>query len=360
MLTPQNSAREINQELGAAGGYPYASCNEEELAERSKAQYDDILGKANRIVDIEADCWGALFFVVVRDIPALLVGFIDCVGRVRIAYSIVVFIINLFIQATMLFFIFKLLMMPSMFSAEKIYKDFTEKAFEGDVVSDELFEDMSKHHQEHICGLALSQELFVRVIVFLWISTNVAELKDIYKKMSETVAIPALPEGLDRRLMVHDNPATREVELLVVCMTLRVKILLFLVIFIPKILIAIFLSVAGCLWLMAAESISDLILNSLALEFVIKVDELICSVYLPPFFIKDITNLALACQEEDKEIEIQKERQMKSFISSSLVLVITALSVETAIRFQPIIHNYHGEDVNAVCTPYWDNRVPAF
>jgi len=355
MLTPQNSAREMNKDLGGAGGYPYEQCDETGVIEKSKATYDEILAKANRIVDIQADCWGALFFVVVRDIPALLVGFIDCVGRVRIAFSVVVFLLNLFIQATLLYFICKLLMMPSMFSAQTVYKDFTENAFEEDAVSQDLFDELSHKNKDRICGLALSQVVFVRVIIFLWISTNVAELKDIYKKMLETVSIPPLPEGLDRRLMVHDNPATRDVEILVVCMTLRVKILLFIVIYIPRVLIAMFLIFAGSLWLMSAEKISDLILNSLALAFVTNVDELICAVFFPPFFIHDIENLALACQEEEHDPDVQKASQLKSFMYSSMVLIMTSVAVELAVRYQPIIHSFQGEDVTAVCLPYLES-----
>merc|ERR1712070_780939 len=118
--------------------------------------------------------------------------------------------------------------------------------------------------------------------------------------------MPFLPDGLDRRLMVHDDPKTAELECLIVCMTMRVKILLFVFIFVPKIVIAIFLSCVGSVWLMASENVSDLILNSLALSFVTNVDELICTVFFPPFYIRDLNNLTLACQKEDDDIELRR------------------------------------------------------
>lgn len=343
MLTPTNSARAITGDTGGenGGNYSYEKCiADEQLAERSNQEYLEIVAKANRIVDVSADCWGALFFIVVRDIPSLFMGVIDCVGRVRIVFSVIVFILNLLVQATLLFFICKLLMVPSLDSAQAIYNKYIGKL-------DEIDENSA------MCGLALAHPLFVRVIVFLWLTNNVAEFKDIYEKMAETVSMPALPEGLDSRMMVHDNPETKDnIEHNVVCVTKTVKVLLFLVIYIPKILIGVILTVAGTLWLMSSEQIADLILNSLALGFVTMVDELICTVFFPKFFITDMELMALACPKEEKAPEAENARKLRSFFYSSLVLACTAVIVELAVQHQPIIPNFKGKEVAPVCSPY--------
>jgi len=329
-----------------------------EVLEKLMSEYNEIIGNATRVEDVAADCWGALFFVIVHDLPQLLSGDIDLVGKVRIVFSLVVFSINLLIQGTLLYFICKLLMLPSMLAAQNVYRDFSDKAFSDGSVSVELFDSMSSVHKGDICGLALSQALFVRVIIFLWITTNVSEFKDIYTKLKETLAMPILPAGLDRRLMVRDNPETPEKEVYVVCMTTRVKVILCILIFTPKVVIAVFLMAAGSLWLLAAEKITDLILNSLALAFVTQIDELICQVFFPPFFIQDLANMAIACQEYEHNSALQAARQLKSFAYSSLVLVSTILVVELAIRFQPVIPDYHGTDVATVCFPYLESQVP--
>jgi len=341
------------------GGYDYTACAEDgEIPEISKAQYEGILEHAHRLVDIAPDCWGALFFCVVHDIPALLGGFLDCVGKVRIAFAVVVFSMNLLVQMVLLYFIGRLLMAPSMRSAQNVYKDFTHQSFAGGDLDHDLFNQMSDIDKENVCGLALSQFVFVRVIIFLWMTTNVQELKDIYKKMNDTLAMPNLPDGLDRRLMIHDDPQTRDIEIHIVCMTRRVKCLLFAFIYLPKIIIAIFLVCAGSLWLMSAEKISDLILNSLALAFVTQVDELICNVFFPPFFVHDIEVLSLACQDEDQDPQSRQNRQLMSFLYSALVIVVTISGVELFIRYQFVIPNYHGENVDAVCMPYLAAQVP--
>jgi len=339
---------------GEVGGYSAI----EEVSPERMSEYNAIVESATRMENIAADCWGALFFVIVQDIPAWLSGEFDLVGKLRIGFSFVVFGLNFFIQATLLYFICTLLMMPSMLSAQDVYKDFTEKAFSNGVVNVELFDRMSEAHKADICGLALSQALFVRVIIFLWITTNVSELKDIYVKMKETVAMPLLPVGLKSSLMAFDDPETEAVEIKVVCMTNPTKALLFGLIFIPKIVIVVFLMTAGSLWLLAAEHISDLILNSLALAFVTTIDELICMVFFPPFFIEDLDNMAMGCQRLSADKDIQRAEHIKSFFYSFLVLVSTTVAVQLAILYQPVIPNYDGKDVATACFPYLQSQVP--
>merc|ERR1719191_2457117 len=100
---------------------------------------------------------------------------------------------------------------------------------------------MGKHDVSKICGLALSQRLFVRIIIFLWMANNV--------------------------------------EHHVICLNMKGKVGLICAVYIPKLIITSILTLTGSLWLVASESISDLILNSLALAFVVKVDEIIATTF---------------------------------------------------------------------------------
>merc|ERR1719377_257368 len=93
------------------------------------AQYRDITAKAKVIEDINVDCWGALFYIVVNDFPDLRAGRLSPVGKFRFSFSCIIFIGNLFVQAILLFFICKLLMMPGILEAQTVYKRFMHRAF---------------------------------------------------------------------------------------------------------------------------------------------------------------------------------------------------------------------------------------
>jgi len=330
----------------------------ETIEEQRKAEYDDIAKKGTVLKDIAADCWGALFFVVVHDFPAIKMRKIDRVGLCRLAFCSFVFIMNLFIQFILLYFICKLLMMPGMLTAQNIYKFFTSNAFQDGESDHKLFEEIEWKMKNEICGLALGQALFVRVILFLWVTNNVGELRSNYLKMMQTVKLPALPEGLDMTLMVVDDPETHAHEAWIICLNNGSKVILCTLIFIPKFVIATALTLLGCLWLIASKSVGDLILNSLALAFVVQVDELIAQVFFPETFFSQLQGLALACQEENTEETIVNSSRVRAFVDSGWVLAVTVAAVECSIQFQPVIPDFKTENVQAACVAFISRQVP--
>jgi len=361
--TGQSPEFELNEDPGSWDpGDPANGGGDPLIGESpSMQEYREITRNATEIEDINADCWGALFFVVVSDFPDMKVGRISAVGKVRFFFSFAVFILNLFIQGILLYFICTLLMMPGILEAQNVYKYFTTRAFRNGVMDDNLFLQFSAKYKNEVCGLALSQAIFARVILFLWVTNNVGELRNNYIKMQATMGLPTLPDGLDMRLMVLDgSDAETDSEHggRVVCLNQGSKMLLLMFIFIPKVIISVLLATTGCLWLMAAENIGDLILNSLALAFVVQVDELIAQVFFPQFYLQDLARLGIASQKEVDDPEIVQVRQLKSFCFSSLTLVVTALVVEGAMRFQPVIPFFNGHEVSEACTSYIANQVP--
>merc|ERR1719161_349779 len=79
----------------------------------------------------------------------------------------------------------------------------------------------------------------------------------------------------------------------VVKLTYLVRTLLDLVLIIPKVLIVICLTVVGTVWLAATGSFADLILNAIALEFVIVIDEVLFNSILPESLKEDIASTKL-------------------------------------------------------------------
>jgi hypothetical protein len=318
-------------------------------------EYNDIVKNATDNEDIAADCWGALFFVVVNDFPDLLVGRIATSGKIRIVFSLAVFALNLFIQGILLFFICKLLMLPGILSAQDVYKFFMRNSFSDDGVDVEKFENLGEEHKAKICGLALSQPIFARVVLFLWITTNVAEMKSIINRMSRVLNLPPLPQGLDLRLMVLDSETDGGS---VVCLNPGSKRTLMVTNYMPKLTIAILLTVTGCLWLLAAESIGDLILNSLALAFVVQVDELLAQVFFPFFYLEDLTRLGIASQKQCDDPEIVEAKLLKSFFWSAVQLALVTGVVESMMRYQPVIPTFDHEVVTQACLQYVSSQVP--
>jgi len=295
----------------------------------------------------------------VNDLPEWRAGRASKEVKIRIVFCSLVFMINLGIQGILLFFIGKLLMMPGMLSVQNIYRTFHEKAFSDGLFDRDKFDDMHVMEKNHLCGLALSQGLFVRVILFLWVTTNVGEVRDNFSMMLGACNLPRLPAGLDTRLMVRDLPQTDVEEHCVVCLNMLGKVSLLIIVFIPKFLIAFILSFSGCVWLMAAENTGDLILNSLALAFVCKVDELIAAVFFPVNFQVTLANLAfyLPAGPEVDDDDKQMHKRFLDFVICGGILLSAIGFVEILILYQPVIPSYAG-DVTMTCMGFINAQVP--
>jgi len=325
--------------------------------EHDSIEYANIVKNAAVSEDVPNDCWGALIFIVVNDLPEWRAGRASKEVKIRIVFCTLVFVGNLAIQGILLFFIGKLLMMPGMLSAQDLYRTFHEQAFADGVFEPDRFTDMDT--KSTLCGLALSQRLFVRVILFLWVTTNVGECRDNFAMMIGACNLPRLPLGLDTRLMVRDLPQTEAREYSVVCLNMIGKVTLVIVVFIPKFLIAFVLTCSGCLWLMAAENTGDLILNSLALAFVCKVDELIAAVFFPVEFQVALANLAfyLPADPDADDDDIQMEKRFLEFVECAVILLSAIAFVEILILYQPVIPSYDN-DVTNTCMGYINSQVP--
>lgn len=322
--------------------------------------YASIIQNATEPEDIPSDTWGAMVFLVVVDLPDLRAGRAVMEGKVRTLYILLLFIVNIFIQGVLIFFIARLLLLPDMLNTQDVYKTFHNRAFSQGVLDEDGFWSMSGSEKKQLCGMALSQHLFVRVILFLWVTTNVAELRDNFAKCAGTVELPRLPEELDTRLMVRDlSQTTGGGEFCIVCLNKSGKVGLFLLVFIPKFIIAIFMTFIGSVWLTTARSIGDLILNSLALAFVVKVDELMAVVFFPQRLQHDVATLTLMlpANPEEKDEDIRSRNNTWAYFGCAMIVIGSAALVEVLINFQPVIPNY-GTDVAIPCVAYLNKQVP--
>eukprot|EP00929_Paragymnodinium_shiwhaense_P034233 TRINITY_DN18656_c0_g3_i1.p1 TRINITY_DN18656_c0_g3~~TRINITY_DN18656_c0_g3_i1.p1 ORF type:complete len:393 (-),score=80.14 TRINITY_DN18656_c0_g3_i1:176-1354(-) len=355
------SSGEDRQESDLSRQYS-ALLTPEQVAEQAAQDenYQAILAKGTVITDVPVNCWSALIFVVVDDFPDLVAMHTSAVQRVRILFALVMFTMNLLIQGTILFFIYKQLMMPSFKSAQNLYKEFHDEAYVHGHFDSERFGRMSEEKQSDICGLALSHALICRILIFLWVSTNMHELAICFSNIRLVAALPRLPPGLDSRLMVKDvKHVETSQEFWIVCADLQTKICLIVLVYVPKTLVAIILTSTGCLWLLASESFGDLILNSLALIFVTDVDEMLAAAFFPTKFQEDLVAMGYASQEDEDAQDTSKmaSKEMCAYLFQLAILTMSCLIVVAMHTYQPVLPGFV-DDVKSACVDYWKTQLP--
>jgi len=315
-------------------------------------------------IDIPADCWGAFIFIIVSDFPDMFAGNLDREGIVRVAFTLALFLSNLYCQAMLLLFIGSKLMLPGMHSAQNVYREFHQHAFINGQLDPDAWDSLEGTMKQEICELAMAQKIFVRVILFLWITTNAGEMKTTNTQRSAIAMLPPLPEGRDTRLMVKDEVKEGKYHFSVVCINTVTRSLLNLLVFLPKFVIASLLAITGSYWLLSAEGVGDLILNSLALAFVTQVDELFASVFFPDFFYEHVQHMVIALPDSGEhamlhaDTQVAKAIRTKRFLLNTALLVTCAVGVECIIKYQLVLPGYQF-DVAGTCAKYfWETRRP--
>merc|ERR1712007_230832 len=163
------------------------------------------------------------------------------------------------------------------------YKQFHHDVFDADGEFVQEKWDAWDGPSMELCSMAMTKFNFSLAIVFLWSGRMLGELRNIDRLHRDIYAIQGLGEDSDISDMVKDveGDEGEATGSRVVALTTVARVSTYVLIIIPKVIIAMVLLALGCRWLASTESFADLILNALALEFVIGIDELMYESFVP-------------------------------------------------------------------------------
>jgi hypothetical protein len=344
------------------------------------SEYKEIVLAKTKKEDIDHDVWGATMLVILKDLPDILAGHASLEQGLRCGFIAVAYLLNLGLQFMLCVWIMTKITLPSIRESQDIYSKFHQVAFEivngHPVFSKDLFTDphtgMDPDEIERLCNFGISKRLFLYAILFLWMSQCMQELKNIERINRRIFQLPLLPSKVSPHDMcyeVKDGEESVHFEEkldLIVALDRRTTFFLYVLILAPRLIICVLLSFLGQQWLIASEDSSDLMLNSLALVFVVDVDHLLYVVYLPARMDKalDVTKFAVPLRKkkdnetvEDFERELERQDIIVSFTRSFGYLIGTCLCVFLAVHFQVIFPGYSW-DVRGACAQLETSLMP--
>jgi len=324
----------------------------ESAGEGSHRELQALKDAEKEYADLPEDTWGAALYTLVKDLPDILGGEIGKVNVVRFIFVIAVLVLNLYLQFMILYWIKKFVMDPSMRTAQDNYKAYHEMMF--DVDGNPVGDFSEFPHPQSLCQSALSNFGFITAILFLWAVTCLTEMRNIERLVKQFNRIPSLPEGESVSEMVNekvtraDNDGNDDViELL--CLSKTTRFSIWLVIFLPKIGIVAFLTYTGMVWLTATQSFADLILNALALEFVINIDDVLYSSFFPKNLVDCVGKMKIAnpaLEESEKEDSLAGYWRSVYYLSIMFAFVIIYL-----LFLQPVLPGY-SRDFGYYCSDF--------
>mmetsp|Transcript_53564 Transcript_53564/g.114467 ORF Transcript_53564/g.114467 Transcript_53564/m.114467 type:complete len:399 (+) Transcript_53564:37-1233(+) len=309
---------------------------------------------AGEPVDISENVYGAVLFSVIHDGIELrshqdhdrLQKYINVM---RVTFVWVSLIFNYALQGSLLWFSYYWVVSPSIQNAQQLYREYHAECFDIDgTYNHEKCDDMPEERKDELCSLVLSSFWFLYLILALWWMTM---LKEFRKTMQTWRKISHMPHTNSYEDQVEQDGDVQYVKRMVP----EVKWLLFFIMILPKQMISVGLLFIGTWWLGVTDSMSELILNALALAFVIDTDELIFDALFPESMTEELSKVKL-WRTSRKTLELQRWAAYRRSAFYWLLVLLGVYVYLVVLQRLPFIGPMPGYMNDIHCESYWSKE----
>lgn len=142
------------------------------------------------------------------------------------------------------------------------------------------FATLDDNTQSTVCQMPLANDFFFLGIIFIWTLTCVVDVRKGFQMFHTfIVEMPNVPSVLNSvKRFERDND---EPEVVIVGVPPHYKAILVFFVLLPRLIVDCVTIWLGCKWLAATYEMSELLLNAVALEFVVLLNELILVALVP-------------------------------------------------------------------------------
>lgn len=302
---------------------------------------------------LSQDMWGVAIMTLTRDLAEIMRGNNLCAHLTRFIYALGCCALNLFLQVKILLWVNRYVVGESVWTIQGNYWRFHHDMFDKTGRFNETAWMNWGSERDELCGAVLTNTLFLGCILFLWIGRMLAEYKDTHRLIKEIHALPNVPPEAS----IHNTVLHRNGQAEIIGMSWCTRVILYVIVVVPKLGVCMLLMVIGCQWLTATESFSDLILNALALEFVIGIDEQILQFFLPKRAADTVGNTVFAYPSKGPPTEEDDLRAMESDYHRNIFYFVCCFcfTLLYLLKFQWVLPDY-GRDIGPHCGAWYENR----
>jgi hypothetical protein len=221
-------------------------------------------------------------------------------GQGPVTYLIAVLLLNFVVQIGLCAYTFNYVVLPNVDSARQLYKKFHEEVFDEsgpDSFDEERWNAWKENSEDDylaLCQLPLSNPWFQCLILWLW---TITIMQDFLANWKNAKVVLNLRTG-GTMSAEEDTITTITTEARIACV----------IVCVVRAGISLFLLLEGFLWLSSTTSFEDLILNAVALAFILDVDGFLYSFGLPPKMRESLANVPVADLSEETRIRDTMEK----------------------------------------------------
>jgi len=309
--------------------------------------------------DLPCDMWGVAIMVLTKDLAELLESVEGWnkkyVRAAHLLYVLGCYLLNLILQLAVLHWVNSFVVGESVWTIQGNYAQFHADIFDKHGHFNQTAWNDWEGPREEVCGAVLTKGLFLGAMLFLWVGRMLGELKTCIRLHGDIFALPNAPSGASVAQTIVERNDQHEI----LALNCGMRYLLFVTVIVPKMFICIVLASMGLKWLTATESFQDLILNALALQFVINIDEQILQFFLPQRAAKNVQATKLAYPGVGPKNPSEKMAAVLKDYRRNILYFIAAFAITYGyLRYAQPVLPYYGAvgDLHEYCDAWFENR----
>jgi len=251
---------------------------------------DDVEHEERMSAPLDEDMYGLAVSLLVRDTAVLEAG--EGHGLLRQLRFALVFLLVFLNKALQVFLVFQVLQLVTpkiiqtssknydMFewhmygrneSHIKILADGTRRGLPG-FFNKTLFDTLSPIVKADTCNVPFSQPAFFIVVLFVWALTCLSDLRKCLDMFDSLIV--STPTVTELEHMVDTPSSEKSYKKRIIGLTWRKKVFISVIILIPRAILTTVLLWLGSRWLASTNNFGDLIMNTVALEFILLIQNL--------------------------------------------------------------------------------------
>jgi len=266
---------------------------------------------------------------------------------IRLLFAFGCLVTNLVLQFMLLFWVNEFVVNRSVNAMQTQYVHYHEQYFSKDGrFLEQAWANRDMLGDSALCEAGISNPGFLWGVLFLWAAKMLAEFRQVQRLHKHISNLPKLPAHLGVDHMVAESDDNTYV---IVGLNPVTRLSLYLLIILPKFLINVILLYIGSRWLTATLQFGDLILNALALEFIVNIDELILESFFPERmkFQIDDTKFGLPRPPQALHSPEEANQLMWDYTTSMILVVFIALVMYVYLVYAQQVLPGYSHDIHA-------------
>jgi len=301
--------------------------------------------------DIPEDSYGAAILAIVKEVQEVCEGYGGALSIVRCIFALVLLVVNLLLQACILLFISSNVVQPAVHHIQENYRKYHAEVFDAmGTFQRDLWDQYDG--KDELCQIGMTSRFFYCVLLFVWVTSMLGEFRAGTQLVSQVFQMPTCDLG--QQMLRIDGSST----ISIVALTRRTRAMLFVFVCLPKLAISMFLLVLGCKWLSATTSFEALVMNTMAMEFVLHIDELLYEAFLPVGYRRQVADINFFVQELPREAQTLDRLEWVSYGKAIFYLVAGAALVILWSNYLQTVLPLDITDVKEHCQAYLKSLTP--